>query len=103
MVDATPHRAVTSAPVLHPAVTRAPVLTLRDIQQADSKGKQKLANQNYEVRMPEAAELLCILSEELGIQMIIVTHEEELAYTADKAFKVSKLNGVSQIKAIKFQ
>lgn len=51
-------------------------------------------------RIVGAAELAATLSHELGIQMIIVSHEEELRHSADKAFKVIKKNGVSSVKSL---
>lgn len=49
-------------------------------------------------RMPRASEMVKILSEELGIQMIIVTHEEDLQSCSDKVFVVSKNKDGSTIK-----
>lgn len=51
-------------------------------------------------RVPNAALLASTLSKELGIQMIIVSHEDELKYGADKAYKVVKVNGVSSAKEL---
>lgn len=48
-------------------------------------------------RMPNAALLLSTLSEELGIQMIVVTHEEDLKSNAGKAYRVVKNNGVCKV------
>lgn len=45
--------------------------------------------------MHRASTMLKQMSEQLGIQMIIVTHEEELEYAADKVFYVSKQNNKS--------
>jgi DNA repair exonuclease SbcCD ATPase subunit len=41
-------------------------------------------------RMPRASEMVKVLSEELGLQMIIVTHEEDLKEASDKLFVVTK-------------
>jgi len=49
-------------------------------------------------RMPRASEMVKILSEELGIQMIIVTHEEDLQQCSDKVFVVTKGKNGSTIK-----
>lgn len=46
---------------------------------------------------PKASEMLQQLSERLGLQFIIVTHEEELTEQADKIFEVSKQGKVSQV------
>jgi len=48
----------------------------------------------------KASRILKELSEQLGIQFIIVTHEEELTDAADKIFQVSKINNVSKVKCI---
>jgi len=48
-------------------------------------------------RMPNAALLLSTLSEELGIQMIVVTHEDELRSNAGKVFRVTKKGGISKV------
>ncbi|MGB4239586.1 MAG: hypothetical protein WBJ87_08290 [Candidatus Hydrothermia bacterium] len=50
---------------------------------------------NYQ---PRASEMVYELSKKLGIQFIIVTHENELAREADRLFEVSIHNGVSKIK-----
>lgn len=46
---------------------------------------------------PKASEMLKQLSEKLGLQFIIITHEEELADEADKVFKVRQRKGISEI------
>ena len=51
-------------------------------------------------RMPRASEMVKILSEELGIQMIIVTHEEDLQANSDKVFIVSKNKDGSTITEV---
>lgn len=44
-----------------------------------------------------AAEMVSKLSKELGLQIIIITHSEELAECADKVFNVSIKNGISKV------
>ena len=51
-------------------------------------------------RMPRASEMVKILSDELGIQMIIVTHEEDLQANSDKVFIVSKNKDGSTITEV---
>ena len=46
---------------------------------------------------PKASEVLKELSQKLGLQFLIVTHEDEIASTADKIFKVNKRKKVSKI------
>ena len=48
--------------------------------------------------LPRACEMLQQISAKLGLQMIIITHAEELEYAADKVFHVSIHNGVTKIK-----
>lgn len=48
--------------------------------------------------LPKACLLLKQISEELNVQMIIVTHEEALMDCADKVFQISQRKGVSKIK-----
>lgn len=45
--------------------------------------------------LPKAGEMIKQISEKLGLQIIMVTHSEELADTADKIFKVAIKKGVS--------
>jgi len=47
--------------------------------------------------LPKAAEMLKRLSDQLGIQVIMVTHSEELAEVADQVFRVSMRRGVSMV------
>lgn len=47
---------------------------------------------------PKASEMVKEISEKLGLQFIIITHEQELTEQADKIFEVSLKKGVSQIK-----
>lgn len=51
-------------------------------------------------RIKYAAEIVKRLSEDLGIQLIIVTHEKELTACADKTFSVSMSDGVSKVITI---
>jgi DNA repair exonuclease SbcCD ATPase subunit len=44
-----------------------------------------------------AAEMVAKLSKQLGIQIIIITHSDELAECADKVFKVSMENNISKV------
>jgi len=53
-----------------------------------------------EDRQMYASQMLKELSERLGIQFIVVTHEEVLSQYADKTFQVSIKDKVSQIKSI---
>ena len=46
---------------------------------------------------PKASEMLKQLSEKLGLQFIIITHEEELADEADKVFEIRQRKGVSEV------
>ena len=48
--------------------------------------------------LPKASEMLQQISAQLGLQIIMVTHSEELMEAADKIFEVSIKNGVSTIK-----
>lgn len=52
-------------------------------------------------RQPKAAEMLKLLSEELGIQFIMTTHNKELMEIADKTFEVVKRGKISKIKEVK--
>lgn len=46
---------------------------------------------------PRIAELLHTLSEQMKLQMIYVTHVEELSDMSDKKILIKKINGVSQL------
>jgi DNA repair exonuclease SbcCD ATPase subunit len=46
----------------------------------------------------KASAMIKELSEKLGLQFIIITHEKELASYADKEFRVTINKGVSNIK-----
>lgn len=47
---------------------------------------------------PKAGEMFQMLSEKLGLQFIVVTHNPDLIEVADKVFKVEIKNGVSRVK-----
>lgn len=47
-----------------------------------------------------ASSMLKSLSEDLGIQFIVVTHSVDLAASADKTFEVSMKNGISTVKEL---
>lgn len=47
---------------------------------------------------PKASDMLRQLSERLGLQFIIVTHEEELTEKADKIFEVRKHKNITKVK-----
>jgi DNA repair exonuclease SbcCD ATPase subunit len=49
-------------------------------------------------RQEYASAMIKQLSERLGLQFIIVTHEEELAAHADKTFSVSIRKGISTVR-----
>jgi DNA repair exonuclease SbcCD ATPase subunit len=53
-----------------------------------------------EDRQPYAGKMVKELSERLGLQFIIVTHEEVFSQYADKVFQVSMKDKVSQIKVL---
>lgn len=46
---------------------------------------------------PQASKMIKQLSEKLGLQFIIVTHEDELAQEADRVFKVTQPNKKSKV------
>jgi len=50
--------------------------------------------------LPRASEMLRQISERLKLQMIIVTHAEELIEAADRTFKVTMSKGVSHVSVI---
>lgn len=49
-------------------------------------------------RQEAASQMVKELSDKLGIQFIIVTHEDILASYADKVFRVTNKNGVSKVE-----
>lgn len=50
--------------------------------------------------LPKASELLKGLSDKLGLQIIMITHSEELTDAADRTFKVSQRNRVSKVEVV---
>ena len=48
--------------------------------------------------LPKACLLLKRISEELNVQLIIITHAETLMDSADVVFKVNKMKGVSKVQ-----
>lgn len=48
--------------------------------------------------LEKAATILHSLHEGLGIQIIVITHEDEIAEIAHKAYKVTQRNGVAKIE-----
>ena len=48
--------------------------------------------------LPKAGEMIKQISKKLGLQIIMITHAEELAETADAAFRVSIRKGASSVK-----
>lgn len=48
----------------------------------------------------KAGEMMKLLSEKLGIQFIVVTHNKDLVEVADKVFEVSMKEGVSRIEEL---
>jgi ABC-type sugar transport system ATPase subunit len=55
----------------------------------------KYLSENYQEK---GSAMIKEISQRLGIQFIIVTHEQTLASYADKVFEVSIKKGVSQVK-----
>ena len=47
---------------------------------------------------PKASEMINQLSEKLGLQFIIITHEEELTESADKVFRISQTKNISKVQ-----
>ena len=50
--------------------------------------------------MGRAGEMIKEISEKLGIQIIMVTHEPELSEIADRSFLVEKIDGISRVSVI---
>ena len=48
----------------------------------------------------KAGKLLSEISKKLGIQIIMVTHNQEFIGAADKVFNVSKVNGISKVEVL---
>jgi DNA repair exonuclease SbcCD ATPase subunit len=53
------------------------------------------------VRLPAAIDWLSATAKQMKMQLIIVTHLEDLIHKADKAIKVEQINGVSNVYEIK--
>lgn len=49
----------------------------------------------------KASKLLSEISRKLGIQIIMVTHNQEFISAADKVFQVSKTNGISKVEVLR--
>ncbi len=47
--------------------------------------------------LPKASEMLKEVSDKLGLQIIMVTHADELIESADRVFSVSKKKGISKV------
>lgn len=58
---------------------------------------EPLANLSMDL-MPKASEMLHQLSQRLGLQLIIVTHSEDLISAADKIFRVTIHKGISHVE-----
>jgi DNA repair exonuclease SbcCD ATPase subunit len=52
------------------------------------------------VHQEKASQLLSEISKKLGIQIIMVTHNQEFIKSADKVFNVSKVNGISKVEVL---
>jgi DNA repair exonuclease SbcCD ATPase subunit len=48
----------------------------------------------------KASEMLKMMSTELGIQIIMVSHVEEMITAADKVINVEKVDGISRVTVI---
>ena len=48
----------------------------------------------------KVSDMIRLLSEKLKLQIIMVSHADEINYSADKTFLVSKVAGVSQVKEL---
>ena len=48
----------------------------------------------------KVSDMVRLLSEKLKLQIIMVSHADEINYSADKTFVVSKVNGISQVKEL---
>jgi ABC-type uncharacterized transport system YnjBCD ATPase subunit len=57
----------------------------------------RFLSENYQ---DKASQMLKELSEKLGLQFIIVTHEQTLSSYADRTFEVSIHKGVSKVKQL---
>jgi DNA repair exonuclease SbcCD ATPase subunit len=52
------------------------------------------------VRLEKAGLMIKKLSEMLGLQFIIITHEDQLIDAADSAYYVKKVNGISEVSKV---
>lgn len=50
--------------------------------------------------LERASEMVKTLADDLGVQVIMVTHSEELAEAGDKVFRVTNRNGISQVEEV---
>lgn len=50
--------------------------------------------------LPQAGKMLKQLSEELGLQIIMITHSEELMEHADRTFRITKRGAISKISEV---
>jgi len=57
----------------------------------------KFISKNHQVK---AGQLLSEISSKLGIQIIMVTHNQEFISAADKVFNVKKENGISKVEVL---
>ena len=57
----------------------------------------RFVSKNY---ITKASEMVKSLSEELKIQIICITHIEELASAADKTFSITQKKGISQVEVM---
>lgn len=53
------------------------------------------------VRLEQAGQMICKLSEMLGIQFIIVSHEDQLIDSADVMYRVEKIGDLSEVTCVK--
>jgi len=53
------------------------------------------------VRLEQAGQMICKLSDMLGLQFIIVSHEDQLIDSADVMYRVEKVGNVSEVTCVK--
>ena len=53
------------------------------------------------VRLEQAGQMICKLSEMLGIQFIIVSHEDQLIDSADVMYRVEKIGDLSEVTCVR--
>jgi DNA repair exonuclease SbcCD ATPase subunit len=53
------------------------------------------------VRLEQAGQMICKLSDMLGLQFIIVSHEDQLIESADVMYHVEKVGKVSEVTCVK--